>query len=485
MTAADPRTDTSTDAANHWTTLVRNVNTAGPAVRMFVAYPTTDGTVVDSNYVMKVWFSKSLANNISTADLISRFLIKIASTASGSPTNGVVQGQANYHDQLQRHQRLRRTRLPVAQPLQRQPGFPAHDRRDLHAGGSPTLEAFRLVKAYPVVAIKDNIVNPPEYDCGRPALHHHAARRGQPDGRATFDQHRGADRLDARPACRSPSPAARAPRRSTPAARPSNGTEQGLGLHLVEHRGGQLHFHLHRHHPHRHGHRHRATPRWSSGRSSRPTAGKLDNDDDGIPDDIETTPSRCRRRLPKRGPTIDVHRYIISGKTNPLSPDTDGDGLSDGLELGLTTPMADPGKPPTRTPPPTPTATASRTSSADFDPPIFNTTDNSSAPSGQDYSYYGTWPFNLNNSRTDQIAGTMTDPTKADTDGDGLNDGLEDLTFLPRPISGNRPRRQRPRDLPGRSTTAAWTSFPTALRPRRRPSSRIRRRSTTRRSSTA
>ncbi len=30
--------------------------------------------------------------------------------------------------------------------------------------GSPTLEAFRLVKAYPVVAIKDNIVNPPEYD---------------------------------------------------------------------------------------------------------------------------------------------------------------------------------------------------------------------------------------------------------------------------------------------------------------------------------
>ena len=25
----------------------------------------------------------------------------------------------------------------------------------------------------------------------------------------------------------------------------------------------------------------------------------------------------------------------------------------------------------------------------------------------------------------------MTDATKADTDGDGLNDGLEDLTFLP------------------------------------------------------
>ena len=49
MTAADARaSDASTDAANHWTTLVRDVNTSGPAVRMFVAYPTsTDGTVVE------------------------------------------------------------------------------------------------------------------------------------------------------------------------------------------------------------------------------------------------------------------------------------------------------------------------------------------------------------------------------------------------------------------------------------------------------
>ncbi len=95
---------------------------------------------------------------------------------------------------------------------------------------------------------------------------------------------------------------------------------------------------------------------------------------------------------------------------------------------------------------------------ADFDPPVFNTTDNSSAPSGQDYSYYGTWPYNYSNSRTDQIAGTMTDPTKADTDGDGLNDGVEDLTFLPKTdASGNRssmPMATRPIR---RSTTGAWT----------------------------
>src|SRR4029077_17784791 len=49
--------------------------------------------------------------------------------------------------------------------------------------------------------------------------------------------------------------------------------------------------------------------------------------------------------------------------------------------------------------------------------------------SGQDYSFYDPWPFNLNNSRTDQIAGTMTDPNKPAPDGDGINDGVEDQTY--------------------------------------------------------
>ena len=115
MTAADTSTNTSTDVANHWTTLIRDVTTSGPAVRMFVAYPATDGTVVDSSYVMKVWFSKSLANNASPADLLSRFVIKIASKASGSPAGGIVQGKANYHILCQRHERPRANDGPVAQ----------------------------------------------------------------------------------------------------------------------------------------------------------------------------------------------------------------------------------------------------------------------------------------------------------------------------------------------------------------------------------
>ncbi|MGZ5553160.1 MAG: alpha-amylase family glycosyl hydrolase, partial [Chthoniobacterales bacterium] len=86
----------STDAVGHYTTLVRHVTAAGPTTKMFVAYPANDGDLVDSNYIMKVWFSKSLANGLSTPDLINRFLIKLASSESGSSANGVAQSRSGY-----------------------------------------------------------------------------------------------------------------------------------------------------------------------------------------------------------------------------------------------------------------------------------------------------------------------------------------------------------------------------------------------------
>ncbi len=76
---------------------------------------------------------------------------------------------------------------------------------------------------------------------------------------------------------------------------------------------------------------------------------------------------------------------------------------------------------------------------ADFDPPIFNTTDNSSAPSGQDYSYYGTWPYNLNNSRTDQIAGHDDRPHQGGHRRRRPQRRVEDLTFLPKTDSSGNP----------------------------------------------
>ena len=429
MTTANATDDASTDTASHWTTLIRNVNTSGPAVRMFVAYPTTDGTVVDSSYVMKVWFSKSLANNTTVADLISRFVIKIASTASGSPTNGVVQGQANYHINYNVANDYDELSYQLPNLYNGNPDFLHTIDVTYTNTGTPLLEAYRLVKAAPVVAIKDNIVNPPEYDADGIAYvitlpdvtNPTPAQRSynievQTDTTATnvaiaFTNGTGTTALN------SGSPTV-------------NGSSKVWDFTWSNIAAGTYTFTS------------TVTTPGGAAVATRdatvvfrqlvtPVAGKLDNDDDGIPDDIETVAVPLPTTNSETWVNSDVLKYLISAKTNYLSPDTDGDGLPDGLELGLTAPLADTGKS-------SDTNTATDTNGdgipnfvADFDPPIFNTTDNSSAPSGQDYSYYGTWPYNLNNGRTDQLAGTMTDATRADTDGDSLNDGVEDLTFLP------------------------------------------------------
>ncbi len=145
-----------------------------------------------------------------------------------------------------------------------------------------------------------------------------------------------------------------------------------------------------------------------------------DSDNDGISDSLETNNVALPSGDPGLWKNSDVHVAFFSGKTNPLMADTDGDGLPDGLELGIgTVPAAadtvrglDP-------------YCGSTNFMPDLDPPLYNTTDNSSAPAG--YDGYTTWPYNINNSHSDQIAGTVTDPNNPDTDGDGLMDGVEDI----------------------------------------------------------
>ncbi|MEA5457634.1 Ig-like domain-containing protein [Arcicella sp. LKC2W] len=97
----------------------------------------------------------------------------------------------------------------------------------------------------------------------------------------------------------------------------------------------------------------------------------LDSDDDGISDGDEVNGT---------GP------LTASTKTNPLLADTDGDGIKDGTEVGVVTPIADP----------------------DGAGPLLGTN-------------VGAGNFIIDADPT-----TKTDPTKADTDGDGLPDGIED-----------------------------------------------------------
>ena len=428
MLATSTVNDASADAASHWTTLVRNVHTAGPNVRMFVAYPQTDGTVVDSSYIMKVWFSKSLATGNLTTDR-SRFVIKIRS--SDSPTDpGVVQPQSAYSINYNVTNDYHELAYTLPNLYNGSPDFLHTVTVTYTNTGSPTLTAARLVKARPIAVIKDLIITPPETDSdGQPyqivlpdVANPTAAQRSVPiqvetDSTATnvainFTIGTGTVALDS---SISPNPS-------------PTGSSQTWNFIWTNVSPGDYAFTS------------TVTSPSGSATASRnahvvfkqvvaANPNKHDIDDDGLglygpsAAPIETTAIPLPTTNSETWTNDQVHIWAISGKTDPLNPDTDGDGLSDGLELGWGAPVDD-------------TNVTTDTNGdgvpnfqPDLDPPIYNTTDNSAAPAGQDYSYYDPWPYNLNKSRTDQIAGSMTDPTRPDTDADGLFDGVEDRTY--------------------------------------------------------
>ncbi len=141
------------------------------------------------------------------------------------------------------------------------------------------------------------------------------------------------------------------------------------------------------------------------------TNSTLDWDDDGLSNGAETIPTNLPPTNAEAWDNGDVHIWRVNGRTDPLRPDTDGDGLPDGLESGWRT--ADLGQ----------TDTNEDTNCdgfanflPDYDPPFFNTVpDNNGLP---EYVFYA--------SRTDLIHGTLTDPNNPDSDYDGIPDGVED-----------------------------------------------------------
>ncbi|QJE96789.1 alpha-amylase family glycosyl hydrolase [Luteolibacter luteus] len=64
------------DSAGHYTTLTRTVLTAGPDRKMFVAFPQNDGAAIGSDYVLKTYFSKSLADGLTDAELKARLAVR-------------------------------------------------------------------------------------------------------------------------------------------------------------------------------------------------------------------------------------------------------------------------------------------------------------------------------------------------------------------------------------------------------------------------
>ena len=424
------------DLANHYTTLTRVAAENGPLTKLFVAYPNSDGQVVGSTYVMKVQFSHSLGNSFSTQqDLINNFLITISSSESGSPEDPVVQPKSSYYisgynvnNSNDPNQQLDELAYTLPNLYNGDPTFLHTITVTFPLSTGEVLTATRLVKAQPVTVVQDNILSPPEFDA---------------DGNVY---------QIVLPDVANPTPA----QRTVPITVQTDANATGVTISFNQGNvppgnivslgsavsgnnllwtfnwtnvlAGDYQFTS------------SVTTPTSSASAMRDahvvfkqivTTVKGDSDDDGLSDFIETTPTALPTTSSDTWTNDQVHLWKISGLTDPTNPDTDNDGLPDGLELGWGTAVGD-------------TNPATDTNGdgvpnflPDLDPPIYNTTDNSSPPSGQDYSYFNPWPYNYNNSRTDQIAGSVTDPNKPDTDGDGLLDGVEDLTFVPRMANGS------------------------------------------------
>ena len=452
------------DAAGHYTTLTRNVIAAGPNTRMFVAFPPNDGDLVDSSYEMKVWFSKSLASGTTPQTLIDRFLIKLASSESGSAANGIPQSRTGYSINYDVTNEYHELAFQLPNLYNDNPDFLHTIDVTYTNPGNPTLEAFRLVKFRPIPVIRNIIVTPPEVDSdGQPyeivlpdVASPTAEQRAVPitvetDLNATnvgINFSIGSGNITLNPSTSgTPNPMTSgsskiwkftwnnageggyqfvsnvtAPTGSSTAVRNAQVIFRQIvvnGEPFIDSDNDGIRdpgeaF----------------TDSNGNGMYDSPKTGDIDDDGLGLyaavgaptPAPIETTAIALPTANSETWTDGQVHIWAISGRTDPLNPDSDNDGLSDGLELGWGAAVGD-------------TSTATDTNGdgipnfqPDLDTPVYNTTDNSGAPAG--YEYFNPWPYNLNNSRTDLIAGSLTDPNKPDTDDDGLMDGFEDFRYL-------------------------------------------------------
>lgn len=413
------------DVNGHFTTLTRSVTTAGPDVRMFVAFPQNDGDTVGQGYVMKVYFAKSLADGTDTPTLLSRFLIRIGGNEAGDA--GVIQAPSGYSINYNINASFHELAYTLPNLYNDLPNY-LHKITVTHTrpGNLPVLTSTRLVKAFPAPRPPDIVfVNPPEFTSdGQPFV------IVLPDKPVPTPEERSytvristaltADHITLESVIGTVLPGNFVPAPTNPTissnAKFWDFTWQNIQAGSYQFKGGVFV-----------AGNNTSIPDNTAFRNVQvvfrqlvtPTPGDDDFDDDGLYNTLETTVVALPLGNPETWNNGDVHLYVISGKTDPLSPDTDDDGLPDGLESGWSTALA-------ATNPATDTnGDGTPNFVADVDPPIFNTTDNASRPPG--YELYDPWPYDLNRARTDLIAGTMTNPARADTDGDGLKDGAEDL----------------------------------------------------------
>lgn len=412
ITAQNPTVSPADDEAHHYTTLVRNIQTNGPDQRLFIAYPGADGDTVNSGYVMKALFSKTLAEGKTEAQLIEEFLVSIGSHLSGSADGATPQSRASYdiiYDETPEYHALA---FPLPNLYNRNPEF-LHYLEVKHTRNALTSRTSRLVRAEATAEPYLSITTPPELDSdGRPyeivlrdipppvdPSERQTKVRVSTDTSITqldivFETGVGVVTLN-------------------PGFPQTSGLQKIWDFTWSGMTPGRFTF--------------RAEGRQSANgvvtvtdrRNVRVVFSQLlpendqdiDDDEDGLVDADELTIKALPTTNAETWTNGQVHVHFAFGKSSPINPDSDNDGLPDGLEVGFRGTVT------------TDTDTAADTNGdgfpnfiGDLDPPFYNTVpDNSALPN-----------YNLNRSRTNMIHGSTTDPQNPDSDSDGLLDGIED-----------------------------------------------------------
>jgi len=402
-----------TDSEGHFTTLTRTVNTRGPSVRLYIAWPPVDGQTVGAGYVLKAYFSKILADGISSNDLISLFTLRINSNAQDRARYNIVYNEtADYHAFA----------FELPNLYNGQPSFQHVIDVTLARDPYPTLTATRRILAEPVETPYLDFVTPPIVDEAGAPFYIRLPKVAAP----TTNDRQYAIRVESGMTAQTVRVVFDIGTGTLVEAAGNPGTNGNLKTWDVlwkfpltnDPKQIEGSFQL------------RAdadtdgnTNVWEAYalRAARVLLREVvavntndaDDDDDGLSDYNEATPKELPTTPYSTWNNGDVHVWSIYGRTRSTSPDTDGDGLPDGLELGWRN--ADTNQ----------TDTSADTDGdgfknfiGDLDPPFFNTADNYGKVPGVSAPDQG--------SKTDLKAGTMTDPNDPDTDHDGLPDGVED-----------------------------------------------------------
>lgn len=407
-----------TDEAGHFTTLTRSVQTRGPDTSFFVAWPQNDGDIVGPDYTMKVYFSKSLADGLNESQLIESFTIRLQNEESGRRDGGVAQSRDNYRIEWNATNDFHALAFDLPNMFNNEPDWLHGINVTLNRQGAATLTTDRLVRAFPVPPpplvdiiepqeigsdgrrldlVLPDLANPAPEDRQLPVQVRTAALAGGDSLNLSFEIAPGefAGSVTLRPSTDDD---------PNPRIEGSvfvhdfiwNGVVEGqYRLAATVNKDGQTN-----------------TVRRNANVLFRQIVDfdlSGDSDNDGIPDGIEATRVPLPGTLNESWSNGDVHIWVLSGRTDPRRPQSDGSRLPDGLQLGLVGPID----------PDATDLTADTNGDGfpnflpDLDPPLFNTSDNPG--------------YEQRLSRTDQIGGSMTDPSKPDTDEDGLLDHEEDL----------------------------------------------------------